>query len=401
MRIVLVTAFPEDPGKPRGGVEAVSVTLVRQLSAFEDLDVHVVTVRPDGSAGSVTWNGATIHTLRRRGRRMLTGAIGADRRQVQRLLGTLAPAVVHAHDTFGLMVKGLPMPRVLTIHGFIHSDTRIAGARLARLRSAAWRLVETRAWADYPHIIAISPYVRERLAGIATGTIHDIDNPIDARFFAIPRQDQSPTVFSAAVVSRRKNTLGLVEAFGRVRRSGIDAALRLAGPIVEPAYRQQVVDRIEGLGLAPHVTWLGAIASAEVAAELSRASVFALVSREENSPLGVEEAMAAGVPVVTSNRCGMPYMVRDGTTGYLVDPEDPDDIAARLGELLRDPAHARRMGERGRAVARERFHPDEVARRTRAVYARAAGRALSEPVVRAQAPDAASVALPAALPVRD
>jgi glycosyltransferase involved in cell wall biosynthesis len=137
-----------------------------------------------------------------------------------------------------------------------------------------------------------------------------------------------------------------------------------------------------------------------VAAELSRASVFALVSREENSPLGIEEAMAAGVPVVTSNRCGMPYMVRDGTTGYLVDPEDPDDIAARLVELLGDPEHGRRMGERGRAVARERFHPDEVALRTRSVYGRAADRALAAPVVRAPAESLSAVA-PAPMAARD
>ena len=75
--------------------------------------------------------------------------------------------VIHAHDTFGLMVHGLDLPRVLTIHGFIHEDTRVSGSRFARPRSIIWRYFETRTWAAFPHIISISPYVRERLTGRA------------------------------------------------------------------------------------------------------------------------------------------------------------------------------------------------------------------------------------------
>lgn len=87
--------------------------------------------------------------------------------------------------------------------------------------------------------------------------------------------------------------------------------------------------------------------------------------------MGIEEAMAAGVPVVTSNRCGMPYMVTDGETGYLVDPADPDDIAARLGLLLNHDNLRAAHGARARQIARERFHPVAVALRTREVYRRA------------------------------
>ena len=84
--------------------------------------------------------------------------------------------------------------------------------------------------------------------------------------------------------------------------------------------------------------------------------------------MGIEEAMAAGVPVVTSNRCGMPYMVRDGETGYLVDPHDPADIARRLEALLTDDALRSSMGKQATAIALDRFHPDRVARRTVEVY---------------------------------
>lgn len=84
--------------------------------------------------------------------------------------------------------------------------------------------------------------------------------------------------------------------------------------------------------------------------------------------MGIEEAMAAGVPVLASNRCGMPFMVRHGETGFLVDPEDKYDIAARLRLLLDSQSLRETMAVRARTHALERYHPQKVALRTRDVY---------------------------------
>lgn len=372
MRVAVATAFPVDPASPHGGVEAVSVSLVRALARLPDLEVHVVTTARDcTSRGETTWEGATIHRLPWAGGSVLRHAIGPGRRQMRQFIDRLRPDVVHAHDTYGLMVQGMPVPRVFTIHGFIHADTLVAGERLARVRSWLWRRVETAGWADQPHIISISPYVRERLAGIAPGVIHDIDNPIAEECFTAARDERAGTIFSAALICRRKNTLGLVEAFARLLASGVKAELRLAGAASEPDYERRVRERIEARGLQDRLILLGGLDAAGVRAELARASVFALVSLEEGAPMGVAEAMAVGVPVVTSNRCGMPYMVRDGETGFLVDPNDSDDIAERLRNVLEDDALRSRMGVRAREIALDRFHPDVVARRTREVYLRA------------------------------
>lgn len=372
LKIAIVTSFPVNAGSPQGGVEAVSTTLTAALAKFPDLDLDVITGDPGTSVPSLTsWHGATVHRLPWRGHRKLTAAIGPMRRQVADYVMALSPDLIHAHDIYGLMVQGLPIPRILTIHGFIYGDTLVSGQSWAWLRSRLWRHLETAGWADQPHIISISPYVRERLTGIATGVIHDIDNPVAEPFFHLARRERKGTVFSAAAICQRKNTLVLIEAFGALVRTGVATTLRLAGPVTEATYGQRLRDRIRALSLDERVVLLGQIGSAQVADELTTASVFALVSLEENSPMGIEEAMAAGVPVVTSNRCGMPYMVRDGETGFLVNPNDPSSIADRLSEVLTDDSGRAAMGTRSREVARERFHPDRVAHRTREVYHRA------------------------------
>ena len=369
MKVAILTSFPSDPESPKGGVEAVSVNLCRALSEFKDLEIHVVTFVPEGKGGKgSSLESLTIHRLPAESGFLLFNAIGPWRRHIATFLRELAPDVIHAHDIYGLSTTGMQTPRVFTIHGFIHGDTLVSGERFPRVRSIIWKFVETGGWARQPHIISISPYVRERLSGIARGVIHDIDNPISEEFFRVPRRERKGVIFSAAVISRRKNTLNLVEGFAEMLNRGVAGELRLAGAIWEESYGERVRKRISALGLEKKVVLLGSIPMDRIREELSQASVFALVSLEENSPMGIEEAMAAGVPVLTSNRCGMPYMVRHGESGFLVDPNDPKDIAYRLENILVDDVLREAMGKRSIAIAADRFHPQVVARRTREVY---------------------------------
>ncbi len=372
LKLAVLIAFPADPRRPHGGVEAVGVSLVRGLAKIPQLDVHVVTLNqaPDRK-NTLSWEGATVHRLPPAGGPLLAYAVGRGRRQIQDYLRQLEPDVVHAHDTFGIMVRGFPKPRVFTVHGFIHEDTRYAGGRFSRLRSMLWRRVETAAWADQPHIISISPYVRERLRGLSRGVIYDIENPVARECFSVARRERAGTIFCAAAVCERKNTLGLARAFEILSRKHPGARLRWAGPVTDAACENSVRRFIQEHGLAGKAALLGPVSSEQIRDELAQAAVFALVSHEEGAPMGVAEAMAAGVPVVASNRCGMPYMVRDGETGFLVNPNDPDDIAGRIGEILSNNTLRADMGGRAAETALALFHPDRVAARTFAVYKQA------------------------------
>ena len=369
MKVAIVTAFPRNPSSPHGGVEAVSVTLAQALSEFEDLEIHAVTCDRQVSAPDTSPLGrVTVHRLPSpKGSELMT-AVTSRRRLISDYIRGLDPDVVHAHDTYGLMVKGLNLPRVFTIHGFIYADTLVSGERLSRLRSKVWKWVETKGWVAQPHIISISPYVRERISGIVCGTIHDIENPISEQFFQIKRQEEPGRIFSSAVICPRKNTLALVDAFSLIIRAGHDAQLRLAGKIIDPEYGTAVKQKIISEKLGEKVFLLGQQDINQIKHELSRASLYALVSLEENAPLGIEEAMAAGVPVVASNRCGMPYMIRHNETGFLVDPCNSKAIADRCGQLLADRGLRSALGHTSRSTAENLYHPAKVALRTRAVY---------------------------------
>ena len=116
------------------------------------------------------------------------------------------------------------------------------------------------------------------------------------------------------------------------------------------------------LRLGESVSFRGPLTRPAVAAELQQADVFALPVRTRLAGLNPEglglaalEAAASGLPVIVGNSGGAAETVRDGTTGFVVDADDPDEIADRMSRLLQDPARARRMGTAGRAFVQERY----------------------------------------------
>ena len=94
-----------------------------------------------------------------------------------------------------------------------------------------------------------------------------------------------------------------------------------------------------------------------------------LSSRNEGTPVSLIEALAAGKAVVGTTVGGVPFVVDDGTSGYLVPPDDPDALADRATRLLNDPQQRKAMGARGRAHVQKNFGSQRLVDDIRALYA--------------------------------
>jgi glycosyltransferase involved in cell wall biosynthesis len=370
VRVAVFSRYPSDFSRPKGGVESVTVVLVRALAQIDGLDVHVLTLEPRRTRLAVEQDGrVTVHRLPgSRWPQMLDVMLGPGKRRLVRYIEKLKPDILHTHETYGLTLGNIPMAHVFTVHGFDDTNLIADSARFAWIRSRLWTLVIRHGLAAQKHIISITPYVRTRIESQTPAEIYDIDNPVDERFFRIAHRPQAGRILCTGWINERKNTLGSVEAFARIAAGRSDAKLAIAGEAPEAEYLGRVKKTIEKQGIADRVEFLGHINHTQLVDELAKASVFLLPSRQENAPMAISEAMAAGIPVVTSNRCGMPFMVREGQTGFLIDPESTDQIAQRLDELLASPELAGRMGQAGHQTAMDRFHPRAVAEKTLAVY---------------------------------
>jgi phosphatidylinositol alpha-1,6-mannosyltransferase len=128
-------------------------------------------------------------------------------------------------------------------------------------------------------------------------------------------------------------------------------------------------------GVADHVRFLGGVAESDLPALYNVASVYVGASRIANR-IGVEgfgislvEASACGLPVVAGNSGGIPDAVRDGETGFLVPPEDPDALSDAIARLLADDDLAHRIGAAGRRAVETHYNWDRVVRDLRAIEA--------------------------------
>lgn len=171
---------------------------------------------------------------------------------------------------------------------------------------------------------------------------------------------------------------GYLLIVGRLRiRKGVDVLLAAIPELLrrQPAARLLVAGDGEhraaleraaaALDLGKAVTFLGKVDAAGVRTLLRGAAALVVPSIYEGMPLVVLEAMEASVPVVASRVSGIPEVVEDGATGWLVVPEDPAALAAALAAVLGDPVEARRRGAAGRRLLAGRFRPLHAARRWR------------------------------------
>lgn len=374
MRVVLFSRYPRFFDLPKGGVESVTVILARALARRADLDVHLMTLEKGLFEEMVEEDGkVTIH-------RMVASSwpqvvdihAGPGRRRLLNKIRQLKPDLVHSHETFGLAMRHLEIPHVFTVHGFDHANIPAEGRTFAGIRSLVWKYAEYRGLGRQKAIISISPYVRKMIEKYASrAAIYDIDNPVDDRYFDIHAENHDSTenrVLILGWINERKNTLGAVRAMAHAIQSGADGTLVVAGEAKNTSYYDIIIQEISRLDIRDHVEFLGHISRDQLNEELRRTRILLLPSLQENAPMAIAEAMAASIPVVTSNRCGMPYMVDNGESGYLVDPLDSIQIGERLKELLLCPELCRRMGAKGRQIALARFHPDVVAAKTWKVY---------------------------------
>jgi glycosyltransferase involved in cell wall biosynthesis len=125
--------------------------------------------------------------------------------------------------------------------------------------------------------------------------------------------------------------------------------------------RAELEQLVAELGLETRVRFHGSLPEPAVAELLGAADLFVLPSvvarngQQEGLPMVLVEALAAGVPVVATRMSGVPEVVRDESTGLLVEPGDPDALAGSIEAVLDDPAAARARAEAGRELVESGF----------------------------------------------
>ncbi|WP_372728612.1 glycosyltransferase family 4 protein [Nocardioides sp.] len=173
-------------------------------------------------------------------------------------------------------------------------------------------------------------------------------------------------VLYAGRLSHEKGVDVLLEAFTRIPE---DISLTIAGGGPD---RELLERRAGELGLAERVRFVGHVPGPQLQ-DLMRAAALVVVPSRwyENQPMTVLEAFGCGRPVVASDLGGLPELIDEGRTGYLVPHDEPAALAGALRSLAGNPRLAHAMGQDARAEATERFSVSAHLRHLRESYDRA------------------------------
>ena len=225
-------------------------------------------------------------------------------------------------------------------------------------------------------LIAVSQATADdlaELAGVGPRRIHVIHEGVDPAFAAAAASGHPPAlparfVLFVSTLEPRKNVVGLLDGFARACAAGYPGDLVLVGRWGWHTEAAQAA--LAASPVRRRIVHLDYLDRAELAAALRRAEALLFPSFLEGFGLPVVEAMACGVPVITSPCSSLPEVA--GDAALYVDPHDPAAIAAAVVRLAGDPELRARLAAAGLARA-ARFDWDEAARATAAVLRRAAG----------------------------
>ncbi len=256
----------------------------------------------------------------------------------------------------GLVLGGLPEifarhARRLRLHALIHhplSDESGIDAALAR------RLLdrETEAVAQARCVITTSGFTAHRLRelGIHQGAVEVIEPGCSPRPLATGSRDGVPTLLCVAALSPRKAQHVLLDALWRIADRRWHC--RLAGPVdLDPPYAAAVHEQRDALGLAGRVEITGALDAERLDAAYRTADLFVLPSRYEGYGMVINEAMAYGLPVLTTTG-GALATTLPADAGLAVAPDDTTALADALQRLLDDHALRQSLIEGARRARR-------------------------------------------------
>jgi glycosyltransferase involved in cell wall biosynthesis len=224
--------------------------------------------------------------------------------------------------------------------------------------------------------------LRSLLPWPASGKVHLNYHGVALERFAFRERPGSgtPTIVACGALYTRKGFADVIQACRILRDGGHDFRCVIVG---DGPQRPALAAQIEGSDLRDRVTLVGAVPHAEVVRYYQEGDVFVLPCRErplriwdpeadlvksleawlepsggvirDGIPNVLAEAMATGLPVVTTPISGIPELVRDGSNGLLVPPGEPAPLARALAQLLTDAALRRRLGRRAAEDVRARF----------------------------------------------
>lgn len=337
----------------KGGIERIMLYLTRELAArHPQLDTFIQQTRFGGSR--VFRHLTTPLALAQFAKRCATGAVSLVHVNVAPRGSTWRKML------FARVAKAAGIPVLLHLHGSGYDEYYASRSRTQQ------RLIR-KFFRNADGVVVLGDhwerFMRDTLR-VDPAKITVVENGVPAPVGEASPANAVPTIVFMGAVGERKGIDVLIPALGKVAAGGTDFRARIGGNGDIDHYRELA----DEAGIADQIEFLGWVGEDVVDREMRGADIFVLPSRAENQPVAIIEAMARGLPVISTSIGAIPETVQDGVCGLIVPPGEVDPLAGAIESLAKDGAMRQRMGKAGRARWQERYSIAAVADRMATRY---------------------------------
>lgn len=293
----------------------------------------------------------------------------AATKRLAKIIARYSPEILHLHFT-GFLGPYVWLARLLGVKKIFFTDHSSRPAAHALRRAPVWKRAVARA-INQPltKVICVSEYGLRCLTTLELLPKERhalVYNAVDLSRVANDRERASQCRRRYGIPDGR---VVIVQVSWMIPEKGIPALLEAARILVEKnanahfvfvgegAYREQFMKDAAALGLSEHITWTGLVEDPFGAGVYDVADIICQLSQwEELFGWMIAEGMASGKPIVAARVGGIPELVSDGLSGFLVERNDTAGAAEKLMRLIQDPELRREMGEAGRKLVAESFN---------------------------------------------
>lgn len=375
MRLAMIGPYPIDGNENNitGGVQAVMVSMIKGLSRFNDLDMHIITASflIDKGKDFVS-NGVKVHAVpldRHFGNMTL---YSNTRKMLRKKINEIKPDLIHAHMFGYYTLAALDSGHkdiVISTHGISNGNWGLSYGIVQRVRRYMQDYIYIQCAKRAENIITNSPFAVEAVSRFGEKNIYELNNPVSEIFFDVDNTaEEEGRILFAGNICEAKGIMTILEAIKIVKNNLGKIKLMIAGGITDTDFYFKAIRFIEENNLGMSVNFLGHLSNKELKEEYQKASLFVFPSQQDVAPLAVLQAMAAGKAVIASRVGGIPYMIDDGINGVLIDKKDHVFLAEKITSLINDRELRKRLGSNARKKISRDYSAEKVTDRLYGIY---------------------------------
>lgn len=354
LKVLYIAPLSIDRKKGAGGVETATENILEGFSNISGLKIIVLSFRSEQFNNVITNYSENITIIQKSPITKFTlfNILYYQRKVIKEIINEYSPDIIHFHGTGPniLSISNLPKDRIIiTQHGINRIELKYQNTFRNKIKFLLKSVIENIYFQKFSNCIFISKdnlsfakhYYKKPFSNYAV-----IPNSVNTEFFNIlPKNKTNNNLLFVGYISRLKNILILIKTINELKKINKIYKLTIVGEIKDKKYYEECRRYINDNALNNIISFKGYLDQSKLLILYDAIDIFVLPSLQENSPISLLEAMAAGRVSIASNIGGIPEIINNGITGYIFEKNNYKELYNILSLLYNNSPLLNSIGE--------------------------------------------------------